>query len=239
LKVKFSSYQTSFGVGFLLLGLLLVSLACHPQAEPPLIDLPANPSPLLTEVITATPSSTLIPAPSPGPTSTAVTIQQPTSTPFPTEAAVFPPPPTVTRIDNAATDAAHLEQIFSGGEGYITLSPKIADMLLTDAQGRRLGYDPISRKDVNEFFDNETNYSTYTRYEGTAEDLSDTIILLPLQAWGSIITITLTGVEGGEYTLFTQFFDSNHPDAIPMYVYTGTIRPGEIVTETIKVPKKP
>jgi len=125
----------------------------------------------------------------------------------------------------------------SGGEGFITLSPKIADMLLTDAQGRRLGYDPTSGQDVNEFFDNETNFSGYSRYEGTGEGYRDTIILLPLQAWGGTITITLTGIEGGEYTLLATFTNDNNLDSVPVYAYTGVISPGEIVTETINVPK--
>lgn len=237
MRVKFVLYQTRLGIGFLLAGLLLVIVACRLEAEPPVSNRSTTPSPVFTAVIAATHTPTLIPALSPIPTSTVVTIQQPTSTPTPSEVAIFPPPPTVTRIANAETDAERLKQIFSGGVSYIRLWPTIADMMLTDAQGRRLGYDPVSGQDVNEFFDNEKNFSSYFRHEGTEGNYKRIITLLPLQAWGSTITITITGIEAGEYTLLTTFSDGKNLDFTPMYVYTGTISPGKIVTKTIDIPK--
>jgi hypothetical protein len=235
--VKPRSRQFSFIIGSFLASWLFIVSACWSSSELPGSNLPSNPSPILSTSIAAY-TSTSVPTSSPTSTPTVVT-QQPTLTSIPTEVAIFPSPPTVTRIANAESDAEHLEQIFSGGMGYIILSPKIADMLLTDAQGRRLGYYAASGKDVNEFFDKETNYSTYSRYEGTAKDLRDTIILLPLQAWGSTITITLTGIEGGQYTLLATFSNENNLHSAPIFAYPGVIRRGEIVTQTINVPKEP
>lgn len=79
--------------------------------------------------------------------------------------------------------------------------------MLIDAQGRRLGYDPVSGQDVNEFFDKEANLSNYFRYAGTEGNYSNAITLAPLEAWGSTITITVTGFEPGEYALRATFSD--------------------------------
>lgn len=158
-----------------------------------------------------------------------------TTTPTPTQPTVVTPTPTVTPIPNAATDVARFEQIKSQGMAYITLSPQIAEMMLTDSQGRRLGYDPFSREDINEFFVEERNFSFYTRYDGVEGNYSNSINLAPLQAWGTVITFTITGLEPGNYELVGVINDG-YLDRFPMFIFSDTIQAGEIQTKTIYIP---
>jgi len=186
---------------------------------------------VVSERIVTTSTSTLAPDPIPTPGQ----VRPVTATPSPTKPTSFVPTSTVPHSANTATEMAHLEQIKSGGMAQISLWPTTVDLMLTDAQGRRLGYDPVSGQEVNEFADGQTNYSSYTPKAGSEGNYSRVILLTPVQAWGTTITFTITGLEPGDYQLL-GIFNDGYLDHFPKFLFRGTIKAGEIQTRTVYIP---
>lgn len=198
---------------FFFVGLLLIVSGCQATSDL-VVSLPAT-STSLPATATWTPSPTLTALP----TSTPVKVLPSTPTPRPTK-----------QLD---PDAAFIEQLFAKGVANIVLLPEVAEIMLTDSQGRRVDYDPMVGEEVNDFFDGKLNFSGYS--SSSDGPFYREILLLPLEAWGTTITVTITGIEEGEYELLATF--SEGMDVVGPFVYTGTITAGQVKTITMGIPK--
>jgi|GEM_PF-647199 len=109
-------------------------------------------------------------------------------------------------------------------------------MLVTDSKGRRVGYDPISDKVLNEFPAGVAEY--------IGDDMTNTQIVIADQG-DSEYTLTAVGVTSGTYELVLQSIDTEHGDVVQQQVIRGTaaagiaIAPATIVIHEVSQPIQP
>jgi hypothetical protein len=97
-------------------------------------------------------------------------------------------------------------------------SDAVVRILVTDGEGRRVGYDPVNDINVNEF---PAGTATYTGGEtGSAE------ILISSQGGGTY-TVTAIGAASGEYEIVLQSTDNEHGDVVVERVVSGIATAGE------------
>jgi len=195
--------------------ILLITPACQ---------ISSSLSPTPTPTVVSTPTFTPVP---PSPTATVT----PTNTPI----------PNVNEPNQKPFQA--IEPILAGGILGIDLSPRVAEFMYTDPLGKRVGYDPISGKIVNDLVDQE-NARSYDYQDVTEsgvgiyatsdeEDISHLFIFSPFFGEGSL---TITGIGNGEYKLIKLFEGGMDGDNNKIIIITNTITVGEVQTVTIEIP---
>lgn len=95
------------------------------------------------------------------------------------------------------------------------------DVMVTDPQGRRLGYDPTTGQVVSEI--------PQGFYSGPGAD--EEFFLLP-PASGGDYTITATGAGSGPYTISMHRFEAGQPILL-LGVVGGETQPGQVQTHTV------
>lgn len=112
-----------------------------------------------------------------------------------------------------------------------------------DTLGKRIGYDPISGKIVNDLVDQENarsyNYEDVTEsgvgiyITSAEEDKNELLMFSPL--YGEA-TIAITGASDGEYKLRKIFQGGAAGDVGIIEIITGTITAGEVQILKIQIP---
>lgn len=189
-----------------------------------------------------TATSTAVRAPTSLPTFTSIPIPSPSVTPAPSHPTLTPAPAQSTPVKSIqnSEDANEAWQALADGALSITLSPAVADLMITDSQGRRLGYDPVTDSEVNDIYPPELDEIDLTKLDAlvsgvylrdTSRDVSELFILSP-EAGKAVLT--LTGIRAGDYTLLGYFADSQA--SVNILRIKGTITPGQVETRTITIP---
>ncbi len=189
----------------------------------------AQSEPVVTSTIVVTQptelsTATLTPRPSPKPP-TAVSTRVIRST------------PTLVATEVATSETTPMEQFVGGGIWSIGLQTNLAKLKLTDTEGKQLGYDPESGTIFNEFSATDTRDSDkfqYSVYVQGNERAGPEILMVPPPT--GPITITLTGIDNGEYRLLASF--SSESSGIIHQLITGTITAGQIEIITLDNPSQ-
>jgi hypothetical protein len=96
------------------------------------------------------------------------------------------------------------------------------DVMVTDPQGRRIGYEPVGGQVINEI--------PGAYYTGNSGDVE--FILIGKEGEGDF-TITTTGTGSGDYAVSVHHVDDI--DIYPVGVMSGMTQPGQVATGMIKV----
>jgi hypothetical protein len=95
------------------------------------------------------------------------------------------------------------------------------DVMVTDPQGRRIGYDPVSGQAINEI---PGGY-----YTGSSSDVE--FIMIGQEGNDDTFTITTTGTDSGDYAISIHHVDDNH--IYPVGLVQGTAQPGQVATSVV------
>lgn len=220
------------GNAFKLLLVGCVFLSSCQQVRPPL-------SFASTPTVTAFPTATFTQVTLPDNTATPTQVSTPTLRPSPTVTPIvmptFPPP------TPPPTPASASEALVSSGIWGVFISPPIAELMLTDSQGRRIGYDPVAKETINDFSSKNSKatpgvgnlpkfvQSTYTHEPQAGKNR---ILLIPPPV--GEVTITITGIETGDYELSSDLGDQL--GAVNVFYLSDTINAGQIETVSFEIP---
>jgi hypothetical protein len=104
---------------------------------------------------------------------------------------------------------------------FLVHSP--VDVMVTDSQGRRIGYDPASGHVINEI---PGGY-----YTGNSSDVE--FIMIGQEEDNDTFTVTTTGTDSGEYAISIHHVDDNH--IYPVGLVQGTAQPDQVATDVVEL----